>query len=327
MHNHKIPETKPYLPPQWSFKEALEIFQLPFPDLMYKAQTLHRQHFNPNHMQISTLLSIKTGSCPENCHYCPQSAHYQTDLKKEPLMPLETVLDAAKKAKEAGSTRFCLGAAWRGPKDSDLDRVCDMVKEIKSLGLETCVTLGLLQPHQALKLKEAGLDFYNHNIDTSPNYYDKVITTRTFADRLETLGYVRQAGLKVCCGGILGMGETTEDRIHMLLVLANLEHPPESVPINQLIRIPGTPLHDKENVDPFDFVRTIALARVLMPKSFIRLSAGREHMGEEMQALCFLAGANSIFYGEKLLTTPNPVPEQDTHLFKRLGLERLDFEG
>jgi len=274
-------------------------------------------------VQISTLLSIKTGSCPENCSYCPQSAHYKTGLKKEPLMALDDVLMAAKKAKEAGASRFCMGAAWRGPRDEDLNQVCSMVSEVKKLGLETCVTLGLLKDDQALQLKEAGLDFYNHNIDTSEEFYNKIITTRTFQDRIDTLDQVRKAGLKVCCGGIIGMGEDNEDRIKMLVTLANLDEPPESVPINKLIRIPGTPLEGQKEVDPFDFVKTIALARILMPGSYIRLSAGREQMSDEMQALCFLAGANSIFYGEKLLTADNPIPENDHLLFERLGLERL----
>ncbi len=308
---------------KWTLERAKLIFNLPFNEIIYEAQTIHRKHFTPNEVQISTLLSIKTGSCPENCSYCPQSAHYQTGLKKEPLMALDDVLMAAKKAKEAGASRFCMGAAWRGPRDEDLDQVCAMVSEVKKLGLETCVTLGLLKDDQALKLKEAGLDFYNHNIDTSEEFYNKIITTRTFQDRIDTLNQVRKAGLKVCCGGIIGMGEGNDDRIKMLVTLANLDEPPESVPINKLIRIPGTPLEGQKEVDPFDFVKTIATARILMPKSYIRLSAGREQMSDEMQALCFLAGANSIFYGEKLLTADNPIPENDHLLFERLGLERL----
>jgi biotin synthase len=306
-----------------SLSEAKRLFNLPFMDLIYQAQTIHRQHFTPNTVQVSTLLSIKTGSCPENCSYCPQSAHYQTGLKKEPLMKMEQVIESAKLAKAAGSTRFCMGAAWRGPRDEDLQLVCEMVKEVKKLGLETCVTLGLLKDHQAVMLKEAGLDFYNHNVDTSEEFYDQIITTRTFQDRLATLEAVRKSGVKVCCGGILGMGETNDDRIKMLLLLANLDEPPESVPINKLIKIPGTPLAGQEEVDCFDFIRTIAVARILMPKSYIRLSAGRESMSDEMQSLCFLAGANSIFYGEKLLTAGNPFPERDNVLFDRLGLERL----
>jgi biotin synthase len=309
--------------PKWTLEQAKSIFNLPLNDIIFEAQTIHRKHFSASKVQISTLLSIKTGSCPENCSYCPQSAHYQTGVKKEPLMSLDDVLKAAQKAKESGASRFCMGAAWRGPRDEDLEQVCAMVSEVKKLGLETCVTLGLLTDGQALKLKEAGLDFYNHNIDTSEDFYDKIITTRTFQDRIDTLGYVRKAGLKVCSGGIIGMGEGNEDRIKMLVTLANLDKPPESVPINKLIRIPGTPLEGQEEVDPFDFVKTIALARILMPKSYIRLSAGREQMSDEMQALCFLAGANSIFYGEKLLTAGNPIPENDRLLFKRLGLEQL----
>jgi biotin synthase len=309
--------------PKWTLEQAKSIFNLPLNDIIFEAQTIHRKHFSASKVQISTLLSIKTGSCPENCSYCPQSAHYQTGVKKEPLMALDDVLKAAQKAKESGASRFCMGAAWRGPRDEDLEQVCAMVSEVKKLGLETCVTLGLLKDDQALKLKEAGLDFYNHNIDTSEDFYDKIITTRTFQDRIDTLGYVRKAGLKVCSGGIIGMGEGNEDRIKMLVTLANLEKSPESVPINKLIRIPGTPLEGQEEVDPFDFVKTIALARILMPKSYIRLSAGREQMSDEMQALCFLAGANSIFYGEKLLTADNPIPENDRLLFKRLGLEHL----
>ena len=308
---------------KWTLERAKLIFNLPFNEIIYEAQTIHRKHFTPNEVQISTLLSIKTGSCPENCAYCPQSAHYQTGLKKEPLMALGDVLIAAQKAKEAGATRFCMGAAWRGPKDKDLNQVCSMVSEVKKLGLETCVTLGLLKDDQALRLKEAGLDFYNHNIDTSEEFYNKIITTRTFQDRIDTLDQVRKAGLKVCCGGIIGMGEDNEDRIKMLVTLANLAEPPESVPINKLIRIPGTPLEGQDEVDPFDFIKTIALARILMPKSYVRLSAGREQMSDEMQSLCFLAGANSIFYGEKLLTADNPIPANDQLLFERLGLQRL----
>lgn len=308
---------------QWTLERAREIFNLSLNELLYEAQTVHRAHFTPNAVQISTLLSIKTGSCPENCSYCPQSAHYKTGLKKEPLMELEQVVAAAKKAKEAGASRFCMGAAWRGPRDADLDSVCAMVSEVKKLGLETCVTLGLLKDEQAERLKDAGLDFYNHNIDTSEEFYEKVITTRTFQDRLDTIALVRQSGLKVCCGGIVGMGETNDDRIKMLVTLANLNPAPESVPINKLIRIPGTPLAGNTEVDPIDFIRTIALSRIMMPKSYVRLSAGREQMSDEMQALCFMAGANSIFYGEKLLTAENPIPEQDEALFKRLGMQKL----
>ncbi len=306
----------------WSFEEAENLFKQPFISLLYDAQTIHKNNFNQNALQISTLLSIKTGSCSENCSYCPQSAHYNTSLKKQPLMRIEEVIKAAKRAKEAGSTRFCMGAAWRGPRDEDLKLVCDMVREVKKLGLETCVTLGLLKEHQALMLKEAGLDFYNHNIDTSEEFYKKVITTRNFQDRIQTLEYIRKANIKLCCGGILGLGETNADRIKMLILLANLEEQPESVPINKLIKIPGTPLENAKEVDLLDFVRTIALARILMPKSYIRLSAGRENMSDEMQILCFFAGANSIFYGEKLLTAQNSLPQKDNDLLKKLGLEK-----
>jgi biotin synthase len=312
---------------EWTLHEAKEIFYLPFPDLIFKAQTIHRENFNPSEIQISTLLNIKTGGCPENCSYCPQSSHYNTGLKKEPMMQLTEVVAAAKRAKKAGATRFCMGAAWRGPKDSDVKIVGDMVTEIKKLGMETCVTLGLLEDNQAKMLKESGLDYYNHNIDSSPEFYDKIITTRTFEDRLNTLQSVRKSGIKVCCGGILGMGETTDDRIKMLLVLANLDEQPESVPINSLIKVSGTPLENQADVDPLDFVRTIALARILMPKSHVRLSAGRDAMSDELQALCFISGANSIHYGEKLLTRDNHTPEQDNKLFARLGLNRHQKEA
>jgi biotin synthase len=308
---------------KWIFQDAKEIFELPFLDLLHRAQSMHRSNFSPNEVQVSTLLSIKTGSCPENCSYCPQSSHYQTGLEKEPLMEIDTVVAAAKRAKAAGSTRFCMGAAWRGPRDRDIELVGKMVREVKNLGMETCVTLGLLKDSQAVALKEAGLDYYNHNIDTSPEYYGKIISTRTFEDRIQTLENVRKSGIKVCCGGILGMGESNDDRIKMLVLLANMESPPESIPINQLIKIPGTPLENEEDIDPFDFVRTIALSRILMPKSFVRLSAGREAMSDELQALCFMAGANSIFYGEKLLTANNPIPEKDDLLFRRLGLQKM----
>lgn len=305
----------------WTLDQAQKMFYLPFNDLLYKAQTIHRENFTPNAVQVSTLLSIKTGSCPENCSYCPQSAHYKTDVKKEPLMNLQEVIDAAKKAKIAGASRFCMGAAWRGPRDEELVDVCNMVAKVKELGLETCATLGLLKDGQAEKLKAAGLDFYNHNIDTCEDFYEQIVTTRKFQDRIKTIEQVRNAGIKVCCGGIIGMGETNEDRIKMLITLANLAEPPESVPINKLIKIPGTPLADQSDVDPFDFIRTIALARIMMPKSYIRLSAGREQMSDEMQALCFLAGSNSIFYGEKLLTASNSAPHSDQLLFQRLGID------
>ena len=305
---------------KWTYDEAEEIFHQPFNSLMYQAQTIHRENFNSNEIQVSTLLSIKTGSCPENCSYCPQSAHYNTGLKKEPLMLEKEVLKAARKAKEIGSTRFCMGAAWRGPRDADLEKVCSMVREVKNLGLETCATLGLLKEHQAKMLKDSGLDFYNHNIDSSEEFYDQIITTREFKDRIETLEHVRKSGLKVCCGGILGMGETNKDRINMLMLLANMEEPPESVPINKLIKIPGTPLANNQDIDQFEFVRTIALARILMPKAYVRLSAGRESMSEELQSLCFLAGTNSLFFGEKLLTADNPSIEEDEKLFSKLGI-------
>lgn len=308
---------------KWTLKLAKKFFELPLLELLYKAQTIHKKIFKANSVQISTLLNIKTGSCPENCSYCPQSAHYNTGLKKEPLMSIEEVIAYAKKVKATGSSRFCMGAAWRGPNDADLDKVCIMVEEVKKLGLETCVTLGLLKFGQAEKLKNVGLDFYNHNIDTSSEFYNQIISTRKFTDRLETLDFVQKVGIKICSGGILGMGETNEDRISMLVTLANLETTPESVPINKLIRIPGTPLAGREDIDPFDFVRVVAMARVMMPKAYVRLSAGREGMNDELQALCFMAGANSLFYGEKLLTAANPIPEKDDMLFKRLGLHKI----
>lgn len=308
---------------KWSVTQAAKIFNLSLPELFYKAQTVHRQHFDADTIQISTLLSVKTGKCPENCSYCPQSIHYKTNIKSEPLMDVSKVIEAAKAAKANGSTRFCMGAAWRGPTSKTLPQICEMVREVKKLGMETCVTLGLLKQEHAAALKDAGLDYYNHNIDTSPEYYEKIITTRTFESRIQTLEHVRSADIKVCCGGILGMGETTEDRMKMLVTLANLETQPESVPINQLIKIPGTPLEDVDDIDPFEFVRTIGVARVMMPKSYIRLSAGREYMSEELQAMCFLMGANSIFYGEKLLTSNNPAPKKDDILFEKLGYKKM----
>lgn len=290
---------------------------------MYEAQTIHRQNFDPNKVQISTILSIKTGNCTENCSYCAQSSRHNADVKSEPLMNIKDVLNSAMRAKAAGATRFCMGAAWRQPSNSNLDLICEMITEIKKLGLETCVTLGLLKADQAERLKNAGLDFYNHNIDTSEEFYGKVVTTRTLQDRLDTIELVRKAGIKLCCGGILGMGETNDDRIKMLVLLASFKQPPESIPINKLIRMPGTPLENSPDVDSFDFVRTIAVARIMFPQSYIRLSAGREQMNDEMQALCFIAGANSIFYGEKLLTATNILSDKDNLLFKRLGLEKL----
>jgi biotin synthase len=307
----------------WTRAQVRALFDLPFPDLMFQAQTVHRMHFDPRAVQISTLLSIKTGGCPEDCAYCPQSASYETGVEAEKLMSREAVLAQAQAAKGAGASRFCMGAAWRSPKDRDLDQVCAMVTGVKALGLETCATLGMLTPDQAHRLKTAGLDYYNHNLDTSPEYYGSIITTRTYQDRLDTLAYVRDAGIRVCCGGIVGMGESPEDRIGMITALASLPVHPESVPINMLVMVEGTPLAGGEAIDSIDFVRTVAAARITMPKSVVRLSAGREAMSPETQALCFLAGANSIFYGPKLLTTPNPTPDRDRHLLDRLGLVPL----
>ena len=304
----------------FTLEHAQELFSKPFLQLMYEAQCIHREHFSSNTVQISTLLSIKTGGCPENCSYCPQSARYKTGVTPSPLMELKDVVSAAERAKAAGATRFCMGAAWRGPKAQDLDKVCDMIRAVKALGMETCVTLGLLQDQQAVDLKKAGLDFYNHNVDTSAEFYHQIITTRKFQDRLNTLEIVRNAGIKVCCGGILGMGESNEDRLNMLVLLANLDPPPESVPINRLIPIPGTPLADSKGVESLDFVRIIAVARCLMPSSYIRLSAGREDMSDELQALCFMAGINSIFYGDTLLTASNAKPEKDLNLLHKLGI-------
>lgn len=305
----------------WQRKEVEALFALPFNDLLFQAQAVHRQHFNPNEVQVSTLCSIKTGACPEDCAYCPQSARYDTGLEKEKLMAIEAVVKEAKQAKEAGATRFCMGAAWRSPRAKDMDVVLGMVKEVKSLGMETCMTLGMLDESQANALAEAGLDYYNHNLDTSPEFYGEIITTRTYQDRLQTLENVRSAGMNVCCGGIVGMGEHEDDRIGLLLQLANMSQHPESVPINQLVRVEGTPLADQAELDPFDFIRTIAVARILMPKSHVRLSAGREEMNDQTQSLAFFAGANSIFYGEKLLTTANPSENKDMQLFARLGIQ------
>lgn len=304
----------------WSIQEINALFALPFNDLLFTAQIIHRNHFNPNYVQVSTLLSIKTGACPEDCKYCPQSARYDTGLEKERLLEIDKVIERAKEARATGSTRFCMGAAWRNPKERDMPYVIDMVKEVKKLGLETCMTLGMLSPSQALALKQAGLDYYNHNLDTSPEYYGEVITTRTYQDRLTTLHNVRDAGMNVCSGGIVGMGESAQDRSGLLRQLANLPHHPESVPINMLVKVKGTPLDNLEDLESFEFIRTIAVARILMPKSFVRLSAGRESMNEQMQALCFMAGANSIFYGCKLLTTSNPETHEDVTLFNKLGI-------
>lgn len=304
----------------WTLTEVLELHARPFADLIFLAQALHRRYFDANEVQISTLLSIKTGACPEDCAYCPQSAHYAPGRSTESLLSTDAVTAAARQAKAAGATRFCMGAAWRNPKDKDLDVVVDMVAAVKQVGLETCATLGMLTEAQAARLKQAGLDFYNHNLDTSPEFYGEIISTRRYEDRLVTLGHVRDAGIKVCCGGIIGMGEQIEDRAGLLQQLANLPTHPESVPINLLVQVPGTPLHGTAPVEPLDFVRIIALARIMMPASYVRLSAGRESMTSETQALCFLAGANSIFLGDKLLTTPNPSASTDHALLKRLGV-------
>ncbi len=308
----------------WSRPEVRALFDLPFPELMFRAQSVHRQNFDPSEVQISTLLSIKTGGCPEDCAYCPQSAHYDAGVHAEKLMATEAVLAEARAAKSAGASRFCMGAAWRSPKDRDLDAVCAMVEGVKALGLETCATLGMLTGAQARRLKDSGLDYYNHNLDTSPEFYGEIITTRTYRDRLETLDHVREAGIHVCCGGIVGMGETREDRVGMIATLASLPVHPESVPINMLVKVAGTPLAGEAALDPIEFVRTIAVARICMPRSVVRLSAGREDMSEETQALCFLAGANSIFYGPKLLTTPNPGRDRDRELMDRLGLSPME---
>jgi len=308
----------------WTTDQVIALLELPFADLVHHAQSLHRRYFDPNEVQISTLLSIKTGGCPEDCAYCPQSAHYRTGVRREALMDADEVVAAARRARAAGASRFCMGAAWRSPTDRDLDRVCEMVSGVKAIGLETCVTLGMLTETQARRLKGAGLDYYNHNIDTSEEYYSRIITTRAFADRIETLAHVRDAGLNVCCGGIVGMGEQRADRAAMLAALASLPQHPESVPINRLVRVAGTPLAQAADVDGLEFVRTIAAARIAMPRSVVRLSAGRAEMSEEMQALCFLAGANSIFYGDLLLTTENPEMEADRRMFDRLGLRPMD---
>lgn len=305
----------------WTNQQVQALFTQPFNDLLFQAQSVHREHFDPNEVQISTLLSIKTGACPEDCKYCPQAGIYNTGLEKEKLLEIERVLAEAQAAKNSGATRFCMGAAWRSPSAKDMPHVIDMVKDVKALGLETCMTLGMLTDEQAQGLADAGLDYYNHNLDTSPEYYGEVITTRTYQDRLDTLSNVRQAGMKVCCGGIVGMGETMADRIGLLVQLANLPEHPESVPINMLVKVPGTPLENEAPLDPFEFIRTIAVARIIMPRSHVRLSAGREDMNEQMQALAFHAGANSIFYGEKLLTTPNPAANKDMQLFARLGIK------
>jgi biotin synthase len=312
----------------WTRDEVAALFKLPFPELMFRAQSIHRIHFEPTEVQISTLLSIKTGGCPEDCAYCPQSARYDTGVGAEKLMSLDAVLEEARAAKAAGASRFCMGAAWREPKARDLDKVCAMVAGVRALGLETCATLGMLTADQARRLKTAGLDYYNHNLDTSPEFYGQIITTRTYRERLDTLAAVRDAGIHVCCGGIVGMGESEDDRAGLIATLASLPVHPESVPINMLVKVAGTPLAGGERaapaLDPLDFVRTIAVARITMPASVVRLSAGREDMSEETQALCFLAGANSIFYGPKLLTTPNPGRDRDHALMDRLGLTPME---
>ncbi|MFT5550187.1 MAG: biotin synthase [Candidatus Azotimanducaceae bacterium] len=304
----------------WTLPEIKALFDQPFNDLVFQAQTTHRQNFDPNAVQISSLLSIKTGACPEDCSYCPQSARYDTGLERERLMPLEEVKQAALNAKLNGASRFCMGAAWRNPTDKNLNKVIEMISAVKDMGLETCVTLGMLTQPQSKKLKEAGLDYYNHNLDTSPEYYKDIITTRKYQDRLDTLENVRSENINVCCGGIVGMGETDKDRAALLQQLANLPEHPQSVPINLLVQVENTPLYGTEKLDPIEFVRTIAVARVMMPKSAVRLSAGRNDMSDEMQALCFVAGANSIFYGDTLLTTPNPDENKDLELFERLGI-------
>jgi biotin synthase len=307
----------------WRLDEIEALLALRFNDLLYRAHSVHREYHDPNAVQISTLLSIKTGACPEDCAYCPQSAHYDTGLQRERLLPLEDVITAARAAKAAGASRFCMGAAWRNPTDKNLDKVLDMIEAVKADGLETCVTLGMLTQAQAQRLQAAGLDYYNHNLDTSPEFYAQIITTRVYRDRLDTLAHVRNAGIHVCCGGILGMGETRHDRAGLLQQLANLPEHPESVPINMLVQVEGTPLYGTEKLDPLEFVRTVAAVRILMPGSVVRLSAGRDDMSDETQALCFFAGANSIFYGEKLLTTPNADANDDKRLFDRLGLAPL----
>lgn len=304
----------------WSRQEVRDLFQLPFMDLVFRAQSIHRQYFDPNRVQMSTLLSIKTGACPEDCKYCPQSGHYNTGLQKEKLLEIEKVVGEAQAARNNGATRFCMGAAWKHPSEKDFPAVLEMVRQVRSLGMETCMTLGALTPEQSQALAEAGLDYYNHNLDTSPEYYGEIITTRSFQERLDTLDHVRAAGMKVCAGGIVGMGEGANDRAGLLQQLANMPSHPESVPINMLVKIKGTPLENVDDLDPFEFVRTIAVARIMMPASHVRLSAGRNQMNEQLQALCFLAGANSIFYGEKLLTTPLPEESADMKLFAKLGL-------
>ena len=312
---------------RWSVGQVAALFEQPFNDLVFQAQSVHRRHFDPNAVQISTLLSIKTGGCPENCGYCSQSAHHDTGVAREALMSLERVLQAAGRAKQAGATRFCMGAAWRGPNSKELAGVIELVRGVRELGMETCVTLGMLRPGQAEQLKEAGLDYYNHNLDTAPDFYGSIVTTHGYKDRLDTLERVRKAGIKVCCGGIIGMGESRLQRAGLIAELAALDPPPESVPINMLVPIAGTPLADVEHLDPLEFVRTIAVARITLPTSVVRLSAGRAAMSDSVQALCFLAGANSIFYGDRLLTTGNPSTDSDQALFERLGLHPTELHN
>ena len=324
-HAASMTPASPEIRGDWTRQEALALYESPFNDLLFQAQTVHRQQFDPNRVQLSRLLSIKTGGCPEDCGYCSQSAHHESGLKASRLMAVERVIAEAREAREAGATRYCMGAAWRGPRDRDMDAVVAMVEGVKALGMETCMTLGMLEQGQAARLAEAGLDYYNHNIDTSERYYGEIISTHSFADRLQTLDNVRNSGIKVCCGGIVGMGEEAADRVDMLVTLANLPEHPESVPINMLIPIPGTPLAKADPIEPIAFVRTIALARIMMPKSFVRLSAGRSAMTDEMQALCFLAGANSIFVGDTLLTAGNPGEDHDAALFRRLGIEPMEL--
>ena len=305
----------------WTLAQVNALYALPFNDLLFQAQTVHRQHFNANEVQVITLLSIKTGACAEDCKYCPQSGHYNTGLERERLLEVEKVLTQAQAAKDKGASRFCMGAAWTNPKQRDMPYIIEMVRGVKAMGLETCMTLGMLTGEQAHTLADAGLDYYNHNLDTSPEFYGEIITTRTYQDRLDTLSHVRDAGMKVCCGGILGMGESANDRSALLMQLANLPEHPESVPINMLVKVAGTPLENVDDLDAFEFIRTIAVARIMLPKSHVRLSAGRSRMNEQMQALCFMAGANSIFYGDKLLTTDNPEADADMQLFAKLGIQ------
>lgn len=323
LHKNITPRCEANTIERWRIEDIVALYEMPFNDLIHRAQQVHREHHDPNAVQVSTLLSIKTGGCSEDCGYCPQAARYHTEVENEPMMPIEAVLAAAKTAKENGASRFCMGAAWRSPKQRDLEPVLKMISEVKAMGLETCATLGMLKEGMAAQLKEAGLDYYNHNLDTAPEKYGDVITTRTYQDRLDTLDSVRGADINVCSGGIIGMGETRYQRAGLIAQFANMERPPESVPINLLTQVEGTPLHGTEELDPFEFVRTIAAARITMPKSFVRLSAGRQSMHEGIQALCFMAGANSIFYGEKLLTTGNPEAETDKKLFAKLGIHPI----